>query len=210
MNKILLCTRDNELLGNLESWLMEPGYQTIAFVSTADAVACTFPRLPRLAVMDLQQLDNEGLSAIRRIYRRFAIPVILIVDTCSRESATRAAEAGVCAMLKKPIKKEDVLAAVGLSLAATRRVQELKNEVRALKESLERKRVVEQAKGRLMELEGLTEAEAFRKMQKVAMDRRIPMRCIAEFILFPDKPWLNRRHQSQTWKSHSDADRRVQ
>lgn len=76
-----------------------------------------------------------------------------------------------------------------LSLAETRRVQALKDEVKALKESIERRKVVEQAKGMLMERDGLTEAEAFRKIQNFAMDRRIPMRRMAETLLLaePDR-----------------------
>ena len=79
-------------------------------------------RMPRLAVLELLQFDFDGHAVARRIYARFAVPIILIVDACSNESVKLAAEFGVCAMLTKPIKGHELLAAPGFSLAAACRV----------------------------------------------------------------------------------------
>jgi len=199
MSKIILCMPDGNLLRSLETWLGESGYETTGFGSTEEAVTEAFARLPRLAVVELRQLDVEGLAATRRIHERFAIPIIVVADTCSQENLSRAAWAGVRALLTKPLRKQDTLAAMKLSIAETLRVQALKDEVRALKESIERRKMVEQAKGMLMERDGLTEAEAFRKIQKLAMDRRMPMRCMAETLLLAlNKPQADKsRHPKQ-------------
>jgi len=192
MSKIILCMSDGNLQRSLETWLGESGYETTGFDSTEEAVNDFFARKPRLAVVELRQLDLEGLAATRKIYERFAIPIIVIADTCSQENLSRAAWAGVRALLTKPLRKQEILAAMGLSLAETRRVQALNDEVRALKESIERRKVVEQAKGMLMERDGSTEAEAFRKIQKLAMDRRMPMRRMAETLLLADQIGLRK------------------
>ena len=205
MSKIILCISDGNLLKSLETWLGESGYETAGFGSTEEAVTEAFARMPRLAVVELRQLDVEGLAAARRIHERFAIPIIVIADTCSQENLRRAAEVGVRALLTKPLREQEILAALGLSLDEARRVQALKDEVRALKESIERRKLVEQAKGMLMERDGLTEAEAFRKIQKLAMDRRIPMRRMAETLLLADRSSSTNRINTGRWKSPPEA-----
>ena len=195
MSKIILCVRDRNLLGRLETLLGESGYGTTGFGSTEETVTGTFARMPRLAVVELRQLDVDGLAATRRIHERFAIPIIVIADTCSQENLWHAADAGVRALLTKPLREQDILVALRLSLAETLRVQALKDQARGLKESIERRKMVEQAKGMLMERDGLTEAEAFRKIQKLAMDRRIPMRRMAETLLLADRSGSTSRRQ---------------
>ena len=205
MSKIILCVPDGNLLRSLKTWLGESGYETTGFGSAVEAVTETFARMPRLAVVELRQLDVEGLAAARRIHERFAIPIIVIADTCSQENLRRAAEVGVRALLTKPLREQEILAALGLSLDEARRVQALKDEVRALKESIERRKMVEQAKGMLMERDGLTEAEAFRKIQKLAMDRRIPMRRMAETLLLADRSGSTNRINTGRWNSPPEA-----
>jgi len=205
MSKIILCVPDGNLLRSLKTWLGESGYETTGFGSAVEAVTETFARMPRLAVVELRQLDVEGLAAARRIHERFAIPIIVIADTCSQENLRRAAEVGVRALLTKPLREQEILAALGLSLDEARRVQALKDEVRALKESIERRKLVEQAKGMLMERDGLTEAEAFRKIQKLAMDRRIPMRRMAETLLLADRSGSTNRINTGRWNSPPEA-----
>jgi response regulator NasT len=108
------------------------------------------------------------------------------VEKFEPDTVQKAGEFGASMILTKPLREQELLAALVLSLAAARRLSALKAEVLALKEGIENRKVIEKAKGRLMERDGLSEAEAFRKMQSLSMDRRVSMRLLAEAILLTD------------------------
>ena len=111
----------------------------------------------------------------------------MLAESGDLETVQNWGESVVSTILAKPVRENELTAALVLSLAAARRVDKLKEEVATLKESIESRKVIEKAKGRLMERDKLTEAEAFRSMQRLAMDRRIPMRRLAEAILLTDR-----------------------
>lgn len=188
MKKAMVCVRDQESCSSLKKRLKEQGIAEIIVCATpGELLAEAAEEHPTLAVLEQDTPAPELNATVKKLWERLNIPVLLLTEDCDLESARQWAEAGVAALLTMPLREEELTAALALSLAAARRTEALKGEVSALKESIEARKVVEKAKGRLMERDGLTEAEAFRRMQRLAMDRRISMRQLAEAILLTDR-----------------------
>ena len=99
------------------------------------------------------------------------------------DRVARARDAGVVAYLVKPYREEDLTPAIEVALARFREFQELEKQVADLQQALETRKLVDRAKGILMDKQGLTEAEAFRKIQKMSMDNRKAMKEVAEAII---------------------------
>lgn len=187
MRKALLCIGDEILLNSLKKRLKGEGFaEIIACHSAGELLAEAAESLPEVAILEINPKDRGMHATSKKLWERFSIPIIFIAEGCDLETAQRGVESGVSAILTKPLREEELTAALVLSLASARRLDALKGEVAALKETIESRKVVEKAKGRLMARDGLSEAEAFRRMQRLAMDRRISMRQLAEAILLTD------------------------
>lgn len=187
MGKAILYIRDEELLESLKKRLEDRGFAEI--IATAapgelfDAAAATHAEA---AVVEYQAGDREIAQTVKKLWDKAGLPVIVIADSADLESVQTWGESSVSTVLAKPVREEELIAALVLSIAAARRVDRLKEEVLSLKESIESRKVIEKAKGRLMERDKLSEAEAFRRMQRLAMDRRISMRRLADAILLTE------------------------
>ena len=112
--------------------------------------------------------------------------MIVLTAFSQRELVERARDAGAMAYLVKPFSKNDLVPAIEVARARFAEMTALDGEVRTLEERLETRKIVEQAKGRLMEQQGITEAEAFRWIQRTAMNQRTSMKALAQSILAPD------------------------
>jgi len=110
-------------------------------------------------------------------------PTVLLSAYGQRELVERAREAGVVAYLVKPYREEELAPAIEVALARFREFQTLQKQVDDLQAALETRKLVDRAKGILMDKQGLSEAEAFRKIQKMSMDNRKPMKDVAEAII---------------------------
>jgi AmiR/NasT family two-component response regulator len=137
---------------------------------------------PDLMVMDIKMPDMDGLSAAEQI-AKLRIPVVFLTAFNQQELVTRASEVGAMAFLVKPFSPEDLLPAIEVALSRHQQLTQLEAEVSDLTERLETRKLVEKAKGVLGVQMGLSEPEAFRWIQKAAMDRRIGMVDVARTIL---------------------------
>jgi response regulator NasT len=125
----------------------------------------------------------DGLSAAEQIAGERVAPVIVLTAFSQRELVERARDAGAMAYLVKPFSKNDLVPAIEVARARFSEMTALDSEVRTLEERLETRKVVEKAKGVLMAEQGMTEAEAFRWIQRTAMNQRTSMKALAESIL---------------------------
>jgi two-component system, response regulator PdtaR len=141
---------------------------------------------PDLGILDIQMPVLDGLSAADQIASNRIAPVIVLTAFSQRELVERARDAGAMAYLVKPFSKNDLVPAIEVARARFAEMTALDAEVRTLEERLETRKIVEQAKGRLMEQQGITEAEAFRWIQRTAMNQRTSMKALAQSILEPD------------------------
>lgn len=138
--------------------------------------------LPDLMVMDIKMPDMDGLSAAEQI-AKLRIPVVFLTAFNQQELVSRASEVGAMAFLVKPFSPEDLLPAIEVALSRHQQLTQLEAEVSDLTERLETRKLVERAKGVLGVQMGLSEPDAFRWIQKAAMDRRIGMVDVARTIL---------------------------
>ncbi len=138
---------------------------------------------PDLVIMDIKMPGMDGIAAAHELTRARIAPVLLLTAFSEQALVERAKEAGVVAYLVKPFREAELLPSIEVALARFAEFKAVEQEVGSLKEALETRKVVEQAKGILMEGQGLKESEAFHRIRKASMDTRKSMREIAEAIL---------------------------
>lgn len=138
---------------------------------------------PDAILMDVKLPGMDGIEAAMAINKLKPTPVILLTAKKDEETIKRAVEAGIMAYLVKPIREEDLLPAIELAISRFREFQVVRKENIDLRETIEARKAVERAKGLLMEKEGLSESDAFSRIQKISMDRRRPMKEIAEILI---------------------------
>lgn len=138
---------------------------------------------PDVVMMDIKMPDMDGIEAARILTQERIAPVVLLTAFSQRDLVERAKEAGVVGYLVKPFRESDLGPAIEVALARFAEFRALEKEVANLQETLETRKLVDRAKGILMDTQGLSEAEAFRKIQKMSMNTRKPMKEIAEAII---------------------------
>ncbi|WP_224960322.1 ANTAR domain-containing response regulator [Geomonas subterranea] len=187
MGKAVLYIRDEELLQSLKNRLRERGFaEILAYGSSGELLSESLANHPEVAVIEFRGGDQEIVGTVKKLWNKLSLPIIVIAESRDLEDVQTWGESEVSTVLAKPVREEELVAALVLSISAARRVERLKEEVCSLKESIESRKVIEKAKGRLMERDKLSEAEAFRRMQRLAMDRRISMRQLADAILLTE------------------------
>jgi response regulator NasT len=166
-----------EMLANL-------GYEVVGEGSDgAIAVELAHRLRPDLVIMDIKMPGMDGIAAAQELTRARIAPVLLLTAYSEQHLVERAREAGVIAYLVKPFREAELLPSIEIALARFAEFQTVEQEVHSLKEALETRKLIEQAKGILMETQGLKESEAFHRIRKASMDTRKSMREIAEAIL---------------------------
>jgi two-component system, response regulator PdtaR len=184
----VLIAEDEALIRlDLKEMLEEEGYTVVAEVGDGQqAVDLAEELRPDLVILDIQMPVLDGLSAAEQIAKARTAPVIVLTAFSQRELVERARDAGAMAYLVKPFNKNDLVPAIEVARARFAEMTTLDSEVRTLEERLEARKVVEKAKGKLMAERGITEADAFRWIQRTAMNERTSMKALAERLLAED------------------------
>lgn len=185
--RILIADDESIIRLDLKEMLEDNGHTVIGEATDGKmAVELAGKLAPDLIVMDIKMPTMDGLEAVRKINadpKRPRIPVVMVTAYSQPELVEQAVELGVFAYLVKPIKEGDIMPTIEVAMSRAEEMNVLSKEVDTLKEQLETRKVVERAKGILIETYGLTEAEAFRKIQKLSMNSRKPIREIADAII---------------------------
>jgi two-component system, response regulator PdtaR len=169
---------------DLKEMLEEDGYVVVGEASDGEAaVKLTESLSPDLVIMDIKMPGLDGISAAERITAEHMAPVVILTAFSQRDLVLRARDAGAMAFLVKPFTKADLVPAIEIAVSRFQEFAALESEVSNLKERLEVRKLLDRAKGLLQAEQGLTEAEAFRWIQKSSMDRRMTMRAVAEEVL---------------------------
>jgi two-component system, response regulator PdtaR len=169
---------------DLKEMLEEEGFDVVGEASDGEAaVRLARERGADLVIMDIKMPGVDGLSAAERIVSEDLAAVLILTAFSQRDLVHRAAEAGAIGYLVKPFQKSDLVPAIEIALARHAELSAVKRETRDLGEQLATRKLVDRAKGKLMDEQKLTEAEAFRRIQKRAMDERRSMRAVAEDVL---------------------------
>jgi len=169
---------------DLKEMLEEEGFDVVGEASDGDAaIRLAREREPDLVIMDVKMPGMDGLTAAEKITEEELSAVLILTAFSQKDLVQRAAEAGAIGYLVKPFQKSDLMPAIDIALARNAQLKAVRNEAKDLAEQLETRKVVDRAKGRLMDTKGMTESDAFRHLQKRAMDERRSMRSVAEQIL---------------------------
>jgi response regulator NasT len=142
---------------------------------------------PDLVISDIKMPDMDGIEAAKILTEERIAPVVLLTAFSQRDLVEQARDAGVVAYIVKPFREADLGPAIEIALARFAELRELEKEMNDLKDILETRKLVDRAKGLLMDKQGLSEAEAFRKIQKMSMNTRRPMKEIAEAIILANQ-----------------------
>jgi two-component system, response regulator PdtaR len=147
---------------------------------------------PDVAIFAVGLADGDGIEAARRAAAACRCPVVLLTSHTDAEISGRAMEAGVLGFLAKPLRPAELGPALDVAVSRFRELAAVREENEALRRQLEARKLVARAKGMLIERFGLSEPEAYRQLQKTAMDTRRPMAEVARALLVSEPPGLSR------------------
>lgn len=169
---------------DLAEMLAEEGYEVVGQAGDGQtAVELAQELRPDLVVLDIRMPKLDGIAAAQRIAEERIAPVVILTAFSQRDLVESAREAGAMAYLVKPFNKHDLIPAVEMAMSRFTEMRHLEDEVADLSERLETRKLVERAKGVLQEQLGLSEPDAFRWIQKTAMDLRLSMRQVADGVV---------------------------
>jgi two-component system, response regulator PdtaR len=182
--RVIIADDESLIRMDLREMLTNLGYLVVGEVADGRSAVNQARELrPDIVIMDIKMPDMDGIEAAKVLTEERISPVVLLSAYSQRDLVDRAREAGVTAYLVKPYREEDLTPAIEVALARFREFQELQKQVIDLQTALETRKLVDRAKGILMDKQGLSEADAFRKIQKMSMDNRKPMKDVAEAII---------------------------
>ena len=182
--RVIIADDESVIRADLREMLTNLNYLVIGDVGDGrSAVNLARELKPDVVIMDIKMPDMDGIEAARVMTQEKIAPVLLLTAYAQRELVDRAKEAGVVGYLVKPFREQEIVPAIEIALARFGEFRELEKEVGDLNETLETRKLVDRAKGILMDTQGLTEQEAFRKIQKMSMNTRKPMKEIAQAIV---------------------------
>ena len=181
----ILVAEDEALIRlDLVEMLVDAGYDVVAQAGNGEqAVALSRELKPDLVMMDVRMPVLDGISAAEQIGKERIAPVVMLTAFSQKELVERARDAGVMAYIVKPFTASDLAPAIDIARARWVELHALEAEVADFVERLETRKVVDRAKGMLMDQLKIGESEAFRWIQKAAMDRRVGMREVADAVV---------------------------
>ena len=181
--RVLLAEDESIIRLGLRRILEEAGHQVVAAPDGRTAVKLARQTRPDLALLDIKMPGLDGLEAAREIYIQRPLPIVLLTAYGDQELVERAAGLPILAYLIKPVNERELLATLEVVTARFEEQQWLVQQTTELEEQIEARKVVERAKGVLMERESLGEKEAYLRIQRQARQERRTMRQVAEAIL---------------------------
>lgn len=169
---------------DLVEMLTEAGYNVVGQAGDGEAaIELTEREKPDLVVMDVKMPKLDGISAAERIAKQRIAPVVILTAFSQKDLVERARDAGAMAYLTKPFTIEDLMPAIELAVSRFQEIKQLDAEITDLQEQLKARKLIEKAKGLLMTKLQISEPEAFKWMQKTAMDKRRSMKDVAQLVM---------------------------
>ncbi len=169
---------------DLAEMLAEEGYDVVGQAADGEqAIALAESLAPDLVILDVKMPRLDGIAAAQRIAEQRIAPVVMLTAFSQRELVERARDAGAMAYLVKPFSRTDLVPAIEMAVSRFTELTALEREVADLSERLDTRKAVDRAKGVLQKDLGLSEPDAFRWIQKTAMDLRLSMREVADGVV---------------------------
>ena len=182
--RILVAEDETIIRLDLRDLLERAGHEVCAEARDGEeAVELARSEQPDLAIMDVKMPRLDGIEAARRILDDQPIPIVMLTAYGQDELVSRAVEAGVFGYLVKPFREQDLLPAIRTAQARHEELLALREQADSLAEALAARKVIERAKGLLMEKEGIGEQEAFERLRKASQSSQRPLKVIAEAVV---------------------------
>lgn len=181
----VLIAEDEALIRlDLAEMLREEGYEVVGEAGDGqEAVELAELLRPDLVILDVKMPRRDGIDAASEIAAKRIAPIVMLTAFSQRDLVERARDAGAMAYLVKPFTPGDLVPAIELAVSRSEEITALEREVSTLSEQLATRKLIERAKGLLQSNQGLSEPEAFKWIQRAAMDKRTTMRQVAEVVL---------------------------
>jgi two-component system, response regulator PdtaR len=181
----VLVAEDEALIRlDLAEMLTEEGYEVVGQAGDGqEAVDLAEDIRPDLVIMDVKMPRRDGIDAAKEIASKRIAPIVILTAFSQRDLVEQARDAGAMAYLVKPFSITDLIPAIEVAVSRFNEITALEEEVATLSERLETRKLIERAKGLLQSKQGMTEPEAFKWIQRAAMDRRTTMKRVAEVVL---------------------------
>ena len=182
--RILIAEDETIIRLDLRDLLERAGHEVVAEARDGEeAVELAREHAPELAVLDVKMPRLDGIEATRRILADQAIPIVMLTAYGQDELVGRAVEAGVFGYLVKPFREQDLVPAIAAARARHAELEEVRRQAESLADALAARKVIERAKGLLMEKEGITEDVAFARLRSASQATGRPLRVIAEAVI---------------------------
>ena len=182
--RVIIADDESLIRMDLREMLINLGYLVVGEAGDGQSAVNLARELkPELVIMDIKMPNMDGIAAAKILTEERIAPVLLLTAFSQQDLVERAKEAGVVAYIVKPFREQELVPAIEVALERFREYRALQKEVADLQDAFETRKLVDRAKGMLMDSQGLTEAEAFRKIQKMSMNSRKSMKEIAEAII---------------------------
>ncbi|MCR5439950.1 response regulator receiver and ANTAR domain protein [Selenomonas sp. WCT3] len=181
-----LVIADNESIIRLDlrEMLEDAGHEVVGeAINGRKAVELTRMHQPDLVIMDIKMPEMDGITAARKISEEKLAPVLLLTAFSQSDIVEKAKDSGVLGYLVKPVKESNLFPAMEIALSRWEEMQGMEAELGKLKDSLETRKTVDRAKGILMAAHRLSEQEAYRRIQRYAMTKRLSIKEVAEAIV---------------------------
>lgn len=182
--RILIADDESIIRLDLREMLTSLGYLVVGEAGDGEsAINMARQLMPDLVIMDIRMPNVDGIEAAKILTEEKIAPVVLLTAYSQQELVERAKEAGVVGYLVKPFKETDLSPAIEVAMARFNEFKTLHTEVEDLQNALETRKLVDRAKGILMDTKGISEGEAFRTIQTMSMNNRRPMKEVAEALI---------------------------
>ena len=182
--RIVIADDESLIRMNLRETLVGLGYLVVGEAGDGvSAINLARELRPDLVVMDIKMPKLDGIQAAKVLTEEKIAPVLLLTAHSDKELVERARDAGVVGYIVKPFRDAELMPAIEVAISRFEEFLNLEKQVGDLKEALETRKLIERAKGMLMDTQGLKEAEAFRKIQQLSMNSRKSMREVASALL---------------------------
>lgn len=182
--RIIVADNESIIRMDLRELLEEAGHTVVGEASDGrKAVELARRHKPDLVIMDIKMPEMDGITAAKIISQEKIAPVLLLTAFSQKEIVEKAKDSGVLAYLVKPVKEANLFPAMEIAISRFQEFAELERELEDVKNSLETRRILDRAKGILMDTYNLSEGEAYRRIQQYSMSKRKSIRDVAEAII---------------------------